>query len=279
MQKIKILIADDNIEFAGLVKEYLSKAEDFEVVGVCYDGQQLIDYLTDSKKEKPDVVLLDIIMPLYDGIAVLEYFNKEKLSKNIDENICFIMLTAVGQELFIKRALDLGATYFLLKPIELDVIAKRIRDMLALSCKKYESYYEGFNNLLGNSCLDLKNWLQNDICNLEEINDEIAVELVTAELLRRNKILPHLAGYQYLIYAIRKVVAEGNRCIPITKKLYPIIAEKFGSTPTKVERCIRNAIECAWKGKGKKPSNFQFITEMSEMIKKMYKLSNEDKVK
>ena len=269
MQKIKILIADDNIEFAGLVKDYLAKAGDFYVVGVCYDGRQVIDYLADDNKEKPDVVLLDIIMPHYDGIAVLEYLHKNKSDKQSNENICFIMLTAVGQELFIKRALDLGASYFMLKPIELDVIARRIKDMAALPGQCHPASAE--SNHLMDDCDDIKNFLFNINIDSKEVNDEIAIELMISELLRRKKILPHFAGYQYLIYAVKKIIMDGNRCIPITKKLYPKIAEKFGSTPTKVERCIRTAIQCAWKGKEGKPSNFEFITEIAETVKKIHK--------
>lgn len=268
MQKIKILIADDNIEFACLVRDYLSKLYDFQIAGVCYDGKQVIDYLENNENESPDVVLLDIIMPKYDGIAVLEYLHNKKLLKRSFEDICFIMLTAVGQELFIKKALDLGASYFILKPIELEVIAKRIKDLVAISFQRYESSQN--TNYLADNFKDFMLINRNHL----ELSDEIAIEIATAEMLRKNNILPHLAGYQYLIYAIKKIILEGNKCTPITKKLYPDIAQKFGSTPTKVERCIRNAIECGWKGREGKPSNFEFIMEIAELIKKMNKKSD-----
>ena len=118
-ETIKIAIADDNREFVAIIQEYLTGQRDFELVGVGYDGEQI---LTIIEEKKPDVVILDIIMPHLDGIGVLESLQglRGKRPK-------IIMLTALGQESITQRVVELGADYYILKPFNMDVLASRIR--------------------------------------------------------------------------------------------------------------------------------------------------------
>ena len=120
MEKIKIIIADDNLEFVSTFKNFLENEEDMEVIATAKDGIEAYDKIVAMK---PDIVLLDVIMPHLDGIGVLE-----KLTSLSDMPIC-IMLSAVGQDAITKRALSIGASYYMVKPFELDVLVKRIRDL------------------------------------------------------------------------------------------------------------------------------------------------------
>lgn len=101
-EKIKILVSDDNQDFAKTLVNYLSKDEDLEVVGIARDGQ---DAYNKIKEFKPDVALLDIIMPHLDGLGVLERVNSSDLEK---KPMC-IILSAVGQDKITQRAIELGA--------------------------------------------------------------------------------------------------------------------------------------------------------------------------
>ena len=119
-EKIKIVIADDNLEFVSTFVQYLESQNDMEVLATAKDGIEAYEKIVTMK---PDVVLLDVIMPHLDGIGVLEKLNEQGIMP-----IC-IMLSAVGQDNITKKALTLGAEYYMVKPFEIDLLIKRIRDL------------------------------------------------------------------------------------------------------------------------------------------------------
>ena len=120
-EKITVLIADDNQEFSMTLATYLKNQEDMTVVGMAKDGNEALDMIPNLM---PDVVLLDVIMPHLDGIGVLEKLNMIKLSK---KPIC-IMLSAVGQDKITRRAVELGAEYYVVKPFDIDLLISSIRE-------------------------------------------------------------------------------------------------------------------------------------------------------
>ena len=124
-EKIKILIADDNAEFTNTLKGYLEKEEDMEIVGVAKDGNEAFELI---KNFHPDVALLDVIMPHLDGLGVLEKLQQE----SIEQPIC-IMLSAVGQDKITQKAISLGAQYYVVKPFEINLLIKRIKDINSIS--------------------------------------------------------------------------------------------------------------------------------------------------
>jgi two-component system, response regulator, stage 0 sporulation protein A len=119
-QTIRILIVDDNIEFGDSLHKYLSSSEDFKVVGVARDGIQAIEMI---KTLTPDMVILDIIMPNLDGIGVLENFT------TIKEKPLFIVLSGIGQDVFIQKSMSLGAQYYIIKPFDVDILVLRIKQI------------------------------------------------------------------------------------------------------------------------------------------------------
>ena len=122
MDKIRVLLADDNREFAQMLRDHLSSQSDMEVIGVAYNGNEVMEQLS---RQMPDVLVLDIIMPHLDGLGVLEKLQE----KNFQRVPKIIMLTAFGQENVTQRAVELGAAYYILKPFDLDVLTDRIRQV------------------------------------------------------------------------------------------------------------------------------------------------------
>jgi len=208
---IKLLIADDNKEFCELLKDFISQQEDLDLVGVASNGLEALEMID---KSNPDIVVLDIIMPHLDGIGVLE-----KLVSNHNGNKPkIIMLTAFGQESVTQRAVELGADYYILKPFDFNVLATRIRQLA-----------QGIN-------------VSQYITPVKPRNLDVSVTNIIHEM----GVPAHIKGYHYLRDAILMVVNEVNLLGAVTKELYPMIAVKYQTTPSRVERAIRHAIELAW---------------------------------
>jgi len=121
--KLNVIIADDNKEFCNILNEYLSNQKDIVVTGIANNG---IEALKLIEEKKPDLVVLDIIMPILDGLGVLERLN----TMDLYPKPCIIVLSAVGQNRITQRAISLGAAYYVVKPFDMDVLVKRIRQIL-----------------------------------------------------------------------------------------------------------------------------------------------------
>jgi two-component system response regulator (stage 0 sporulation protein A) len=212
-ERIKVAFADDNKEFSEIMNEYLSQQPDIEVVGVAYNGEQIISIIDEKK---PDVVILDIIMPHLDGIGVLERINTTggKRPK-------IIMLTAFGQETITQRVVELGADYYVLKPFNMEVLVSRIRQLAGMITT------------------------QRPQVTAQAIKAK-SVDVEVTNIIREIGIPAHIKGYQYLRDAIMMIISEIELLGAVTKVLYPMIAEKYSTTPSRVERAIRHAIEVAW---------------------------------
>ena len=264
-EKITVLISDDNVEFATTLTNYLEKDEDIQIVGRAKDGEEA---LTIIAALKPDIVLLDVIMPHLDGLGVLERLGNMKLDY---EPIC-IMLSAVGQDKITQKAIALGAQYYVVKPFDINVLIKRIKEI---------KYYQPSANR--NSFIVKEAKAQYiDIPQSEKKNEDSLEALVT-NVIHEVGVPAHIKGYQYLREAIMMVVNDIDIINQITKQLYPDIAEKYHTTPSRVERAIRHAIEVAW-GRGQpdvvenifgytvsatkgKPTNSEFIAMIADKLR------------
>lgn len=264
-EKTTILIADDNQEFSQTLANYIHEQEDMEVIGIAKDGEEAIDMITNIT---PDVVLLDVIMPHLDGIGVLE---KMSIIKSNKKPIC-IMLSAVGQDKITQKAVNLGAEYYVVKPFDIELLIKRIREL-----KNFTPGQNG-NNFIGK---EIKQQYVEIPLNGEK-NQENLEALVT-NIIHEVGVPAHIKGYQYLREAIIMVVNDIDVINQITKSLYPKIAYKFNTTPSRVERAIRHAIEVAW-GRGDqqtvekifgytisaakgKPTNSEFIAMIADKLR------------
>ncbi|MGI6778062.1 MAG: sporulation transcription factor Spo0A [Acetivibrionales bacterium] len=258
-KKIKVVIADDNKEFGDILCEYLNNQEDIEVVGVARDGLEAYDYIT---TKKPDIAILDIIMPHLDGLGVLEKIN----STEMDRRPLFIILSAVGQDKITQRALSLGAEYYIVKPFDMDVLVSRIRQLKDI-----------------NKSPIIKSPCSPDSSRVQNTPVHRSLEVEVTNIMHEIGVPAHIKGYQYLRDAIMMVVKDLDVINSITKQLYPTIAREYNTTPSRVERAIRHAIEVAWSrgqieainalfgytihgGKGK-PTNSEFIAMIADKLR------------
>lgn len=216
MAKVRLILADDNNSLRQQLAEYFSMREEFEVVGLAADGVEAFELL---KSANADAMLLDVIMPHMDGFAVLQKWNELKDRPNTQ----IILLTALGRDDFIARAMELGGAYYIVKPFDMEASAQRILDI----CKKQAAQPQVRHEALPSA-------------------NAVSGEEQLANLFLSIGIPAHIKGYGYLREAVRLVLDQPEIINRITKELYPGIARRFGTTPSKVERAMRHAIEVAW---------------------------------
>lgn len=245
---IRVMIADDNKEFCVLVQEYIEEQDDMQLVGVAYNGIEVLEKIDTAL---PDVLVLDIIMPHLDGLGVLE----KLVERPADKRPKVIMLTAFGQESITQRVVDLGADYYILKPFNLDVLINRIRQ------------------LAGSGSIPKRN---------VPIKAK-SLDVEVTNIIHQIGVPAHIKGYLYLREAILMVIHDVDLLGAVTKELYPLIAEKYNTTPSRVERAIRHAIEVAWSrgnvdvvnnlfgytidvNRGK-PTNSEFIAMIADKLR------------
>ena len=133
-EKTTVLIADDNQEFSRTLASYIQEQPDLEVIGMAKDGEEAIDMITNIE---PDIVLLDVIMPHLDGIGVLEKLGTINISK---KPTC-IMLSAVGQDKITQKAIMLGAEYYVVKPFDIELLIKRIKELKNFKPNQNQNIY------------------------------------------------------------------------------------------------------------------------------------------
>ena len=262
MGKIKVVVADDNELMLDMISTILKNDDDIEVVAEVTDGVHLLSIIRDKK---PDVVLLDLVMPLMDGLGVMEQVKKN--ADSIEKMPAFIVLTAAKQESITENAFALGASYYILKPFDSEILLTRIKQ----------------------TAEDIKNKRvdNNIVYENKNINKKVNLEADVTNVIHEIGVPAHIKGYQYLRDAIMMSVNDTDVLNSITKVLYTTIAKQHNTTPSRVERAIRHAIEVAWSrgkmdtidelfgytvsyGKGK-PTNSEFVALIADKIRLEYK--------
>ena len=211
MEKIRVLMIDDNVNLVGMVSEYFKSNSNIEIAFTAHDGVEGIDVL-EKNQGNYDVVLLDLIMPKKDGLYVLDEIKNRKIEANI------IVETSYNAEDVIRQVSEFGVNYFILKPFELEDLEKRIVDV-------YNGKSKSGKNI-----------------NLKQNNLQISITKILHEL----GIPSHIKGYQYIREGIGIIFNRPETIGGITKELYPELADKFDTTVSRVERAIRHAIEVSW---------------------------------
>lgn len=248
--KIKVLIGDDSKDYAMVCAAEL-RAHGFSVINTPKDGLLIYDTI---KKELPDVVIVESTMINLDALALLSRFSK---SGDIVRRPAFIVTSAYDNPVVEKQLIENGAAYFMLKPFEMSVLAERI------------------NTVMMNESLS--------VLSVQKKGTAKSLELIVTEIIHQLGVPAHIKGYQYLRTAIIESVKDDEKLESVTKILYPTVADAYNTTPSRVERAIRHAIEIAWDrgnvdtlnayfgytvntGKGK-PTNSEFIALIADKIK------------
>ena len=274
---IKIVLCDDDNGFLSIVKNSLEVAG-FNIVGIANNGEDAVNLVAEKQ---PDVLVLDIVMPKLDGMGVLEAIRR----RNLCPNLKIVMLSAINVSRVISQAMKLGASYFITKPFSPDDLINTV-NMLTSS----EDVY--VENDMGQNWAELTRTANNasvEAAKIETAREDINETFVgtgdtitqITNVLRKLNIPPHIKGYSYLKEGILIAIEDGTVLDAVTAKLYPAVAKTFDTTPSRVERAIRHALNVAWKKENneyalrlfnsdkdaKKPTNAEFIAVIAERIR------------
>ena len=216
---MKIVLIDENQDFASELKKEFEN-DTFEYFT---DGEEALKTI---KSLRPDVVVLDLLLPNADGFDIID-----SIQKDYGNSIKIIVCSSISSDKFVTKCMDMGVSYYMLKPVKSSTLRQRCEDVLT------ETNEVSVKNSQTNS-------------NSKAIDEKISYIFMTVG------IPAHIKGYKFLREAIKLTVEKPEFINSITKKLYPMIAERFNTTASKVERAIRHAIEVAWnRGKIEKINN------------------------
>ena len=252
-KKFKIILTDDGTEFTGSCTSALRGAG-FEVTVAPKDGMETLNLI---EKLEPDVLVMDSFLSRIDALGVLDGVRKRGLRKPVT-----MILSAVNNPNLEKEMVRAGADYYLLKPVDISVLTERITQ--------------------------LTGWFRGVRSQAEEYSDDNMLILVS-DIMHQLGVPAHIKGYQYLRESIMLTIHDSDMMSSVTKVLYPTVARKFKTTPSRVERAIRHAIEVAWDrgdvdvlsgyfgytiqtSRGK-PTNSEFIAMISDKLRLRMKAS------
>lgn len=244
-KQVKVVVVDDNEAVIRSVKEYFRNSEIISVIGGFTNGKDALNYLLQNP-DQYDLLMLDLILTQFDGIRILEELKNHNINKKI------MVLSSFKDDFTMRRVQALGANYFMLKPVDMDIVNSRIMDLVS----------------------------HKDEMNLVKANK---IEIEVSTLLHDLGIPSHVRGYQYIREGVMLLYANDGVTSLVTKKIYPKIANKYQTTSSRVERAIRHAIEISWtRGDIKlmedifgnsvdfdrsRPTNSEFLSTLADRFK------------
>ena len=207
-KSIRLVVVDSSEEVAGSIRKYFINNAVIDVVSCINDGVDALNFLINHEGDY-DMVIMDLLLPNMDGMSLLENLKSRKISKKV------IVLSSYKEDYTIKKLITLGVSYYILKPFSLESLEERIIDL--------NKSHDTDNNALANA------------------------EIKVSNLLHNLGIPSHIRGYQYIRDGILMIYNNEKYINFITKEIYPELAIKYNTTPSRVERAIRHAIEISWE--------------------------------
>ena len=246
-----VVIADSAEEFCASLQTALKRADGFQVLGTAYDGEQAIRMVTERK---PEILVLDLMLAKQDGLAVL------KAIANMEQKPVTLATSRFVTDYVANAAANLGVRYLMLKPCDMGTLVDHLEEIRGERNQKPVP------------------------------RNATSIESLVTNIIHEIGVPAHIKGYQYLREAIMIAVEDMDVINAITKVLYPQVAKTFQTTPSRVERAIRHAIEVAWdrgdldtlqrffgytvsNTKGK-PTNSEFIALIADKLQLQLKGAN-----
>lgn len=256
-EKISIYLVDDSQDLLNAVKQELHSKENYQIMGTSLDGKAFLNLMSGKHV---DILILDLIMPHMDGLCVLQELKKQRI--DVDH---IIAITPFINDLILSSIQKYPIDYVLMKPFDPSSLIEKLNFVYGFESVTHEYDEEKAKNLQHSQ-------LENEI----------------TQLLHEIGIPAHIKGYMYLRSAILQTYLNVDFLGQITKVLYPSIAKEYTTSPSRVERAIRHAIEVAWNrgnidaiddifgytisASKAKPTNSEFIAMISDKLRLQHRL-------
>lgn len=241
--KVTVILADANEEFRTMLQQTIEKTGEFDVVGTTGDGMEALKLVTEKR---PQLLLSDILLPSLDGFGLLDRMAE------LQNRPKTILISALYRDQIVAQAMAKDVAFFMPKPCETESLLERMRQAVTAQ----ESVEED---------------------SLQSLEREVT------SVIHEVGVPAHIKGYQYVREAILIAVQDMDVINAVTKVLYPEVARRYATTPSRVERAVRHAIEVAWdrgdletlqryfgytvnSTKGK-PTNSEFIAMIADRIR------------
>ena len=248
-KSIRLVVVDNSEEVTSSIRKYFRENAVVDVVSCINNGLDALNFLINHENDY-DMVIKDLLIPQMDGVTLLENMKSRKINKKV------IVLSSYKEDYTIKKLISLGVNYYILKPFSLESLEDRIKDL--------NNTYEISNNANGSA------------------------EVKVTNLLHNLGIPSHIRGYQYIRDGILMIYNNNKYINFITKEIYPELAIKYDTTPSRVERAIRHAIEISWERgdvdlmddlfghsvnfERSKPTNAEYINTLADRMRLNSKL-------
>lgn len=219
--KARVLVADSGEEFKMLLADVLEAEEDIEIAGLANDGVEAVELVAERH---PDVLIMDLVLTRLDGLSVLKRISEFREKPDV------IVVSSFFNEHVVSQAAEMGAFYFMPKPCDIPALLSRIRQVKASGKPSIPSQLP-----------------RSEIGSMQKAPVPTqSLEAIVTDVIHEIGVPAHIKGYQYLREAIILTINDMDVINAVTKVLYPEVAKKFNTTPSRVERAIRHAIEVAW---------------------------------
>ena len=249
MEKPRVLVADSNSDFRNQCVQSLKRL-DIEVVAEAADGQEAFAKIA---RTKPNVVVSDLYLGKIDGVGIIRSAKKQMPN----DFPAFIMLASFTSQNLFEECCEAGAAYCMLKPIDFNALADRIKRLADKTRRRGNAKVPG--------------------------REDGDLEAQVTKIIHQIGVPAHIKGYQYLRTAIIMAINDTEVINSVTKVLYPTVAKQYGTTSSRVERAIRHAIEVAWdrgdldvlnsffgytvQNSRGKPTNSEFIAMIADNLR------------
>lgn len=267
---IKLMIAVNSKQEGIALYNYFNTKDDIKIIGVEYRGQSAYEKILSAK---PDVVLMNMILPELDGLGIMEQL---MANLNVPKLPRIIVISSVDNPSIMDCACQMGADYYIMKPYQLETVYNRVLQLQI-----------SFQNERKNRMM-LRDYSRIQKLDSSDGIDDGYLETEVTNVIRKIGIPAHVKGYQYIRTGIIMAVHDIAILNYITKLLYPAIAEEYNTTPSSVERAIRHAINLAWtRGdrkvlndifgysvamESRKPTNSEFIAQIADCYRLHYNI-------
>ncbi len=219
--KIRILAADSNLEFCKTLERMMAAEPDMQLVATATDGAQALSAVAEHK---PDLVLLELVLPKLDGLEVLRRMPETGCKPSV------IVLSGFINNNVVSACSEAGADFFITKPCDAATLLTRMRQVAGTA-----------RAAAAGAAYDCR-----PAAAPRRTQEDANLESVVTDIIHEIGVPAHIKGYQYLREAIILTINDMDMINAVTKVLYPEVARKFSTTPSRVERAIRHAIEVAW---------------------------------